>query len=113
MQIFFKDNLSVSFGSGTSSSEDLNKERGGDRGRVGGVESVWRDVYEAGPNTDNKKNDKTDKKSDNSDYNFLGDKFLSSSLQRDHNDNNNSNNDNNSNSSYNNSSTNVKITAHL
>ena len=58
MQKFFKDNLSVSFGSGTSSSEDLNKERIEDRGRVGGVESVWRDVDGIGSNINLKKKKK-------------------------------------------------------
>ena len=112
MQIFFKDNLSVSFGSGTSSSEDLNKERGGDRGRVDGVESVWRDVYEAGPNIDENKKNKADKENDKSYNNFLRDKLPNSSLQRDCNENNNDNNDNNNNNN-NNTASNVKITAHL
>ena len=108
MQKFFKDNLSVSFGSGTSSSEDLNKERTEDRGRVGGVESVWRDVDGIGSNIDlKKKNEENDLNDPNfSENNFPGQVSPDSIILQKKSDNHNNNNSNNK-------SSNAKITAHL
>ena len=107
MQTFFKDNLSVSFGSGTSSSEDLNKERIEDRGRVGGVESVLRDVDGIGSNINlKKKNEENDLNDPNfSENNFPGQVSPDSIILQKKSDNNNNNN--------NNKSSNAKITAHL
>ena len=105
MQKFFKDNLSVSFGSGTSSSEDLNKERIEDRGRVGGVESVWRDVGDIGSNINlKKKNEENDLNDPNFSENYFPGQVSPDSiiLQKKSDMNNN-----------NNKSSNAKITAHL
>ena len=106
--------MSVSFGSGTSSSEDLNKERIEDRGRVGGVESVWRDVDGIGSNINlKKKNEENDLNDPNFSENYFPGQVSPDSIilqkKSDTNNNNNSNNNNNNN----NKSSNAKITAHL